>query len=191
MRLSRAFYLRSTLQVARDLIGKCIVTNIKGKKTSGMIVEVEAYDGDIDPACHAYRNRSERTEVMFWKGGHCYVYFIYGNHFCLNVVTEREGRGCAALIRASQPLEAIELQRSRRGKRGYNLSNGPGKLCQALGVTKALWGQDFTKSKKIWIEHYQTPKPSQIATSTRIGISKAKSHPWRFYLKNNPWVSSR
>jgi DNA-3-methyladenine glycosylase len=181
-----------TLDVAKGLLGMKILTRLKGKVTSGIIVETEAYRGDIDEAAHSYNNRSKRTEIMFGESGQCYVYFIYGMHYCVNVVTEKKDFAAAVLIRAIEPLEGIELMKKRRNFKGgkiYNLTNGPSKLCEALAIDKNLLGEHFLRSSKIKIVPGEIIPEKLIQTATRIGISKSKDFPWRFYIKNNPWVS--
>ena len=154
-----------------------------------MIVEVEAY-GSNDPACHAFGGPSERNKVMFWDGGFCYVYFIYGAHHCVNVVTDKEGVGSAVLIRALEPVSGIDLmRRRRRGVEDRLLTNGPGKLCQALGIDASLGGENFMDSERIWLMPYRRFRREQVGQSPRIGISKAKTLPWRFFLRQNRWVS--
>jgi DNA-3-methyladenine glycosylase len=160
---------------------------------SGKIVEVEAYLGENDPASHAYRGKTKRNEVMFRKGGHLYVYFTYGMHFCCNVVTEEEGRGRAVLIRAIEPVSGIATMHSLRGFAldrhvDHNLTNGPAKLCQALAISREQNGLDLL-GNEVFIAKGEPFPASYILTSTRIGISSAKEKRWRFYVKNNPFVS--
>ncbi|MFI5251051.1 MAG: DNA-3-methyladenine glycosylase [Bacteroidota bacterium] len=192
-KLPRSFYLRSTLTVAKDLLGRYIVRKARGITLIGKIVEVEAYLGEKDPASHTYRGRTKRNEVMFKEGGHLYVYFTYGMHFCANIVTEEEGIGHAVLLRALEPVQGIEIMRKNRGfeesdKNDKNLTNGPAKLCQALGIARAQNGVDLIGDTIILAEGIQT-KSSQILSSTRIGINEGKDKKWRFYLKGNGWVS--
>jgi DNA-3-methyladenine glycosylase len=195
VRLPRSFYIRPTLTVARDLPGKYMLRRLGTTLFVGRIVEVEAYLGERDPASHAYRGKTPRNEAMFGEGGHLYVYFTYGMHFCANVVTEREGRGRAVLLRALEPLEAIESMTARRsdpdGRRRSiaELCSGPAKLCQAFGIGRKENETDLC-AETIWL----AGKPGagareKIARSTRIGISSGKEHLWRFYLKDNPFVS--
>ena len=167
-----------------------LTTEIGGKRTSGMIVEVEAYVGKVDRACHAHIGRTSRNSVMFETGGHIYVYFIYGMHHCVNVVTEPNGQGCAVLIRAIQPIEGVEImQRRRKNRHPTNLSNGPAKLCVALGIDKKISGEDLLNSNLVKVSKYKTFTSKQIARSKRIGITKDSDRLWRFYIRSNKWVS--
>lgn len=179
-----------TLQAARRILGAKLTTISRGVRTGGIIVEVEAYDGRMDEAAHAFRGRTERTRVMFGEPGRAYVYFIYGMYHCVNIVTEREGTGCAVLIRALEPVEGIEMMRRRRGTgKVTNLCSGPGKLCEALGITKTHNGEDLMSSRKIFLEPHPVPA-GEIIETTRIGITKSTHLPWRFYLKSKlDWVS--
>lgn len=191
-KLTQSFFNRPTLTVAPKLLGAKLATCRNGVCTSGMIVEVEAYRGDIDQAAHSYGPRTPRNEVMFLEGGRCYVYFIYGMHHCVNVVTEPEGSGAAVLIRALEPIEGIEIMKRRRGVKNLReLTNGPGKICQALGIDKKMLGQHFLSSTAIRLESYRRIPGAMIGQSTRIGISKSKHLPWRFYIKGNAWVSRK
>jgi DNA-3-methyladenine glycosylase len=135
--LDRKFYERDTRQVARALLGKKLVRKIGRGELSGMIVETEAYCGQADSACHAHRGKTLRNAVMFGKPGHAYVYFTYGMHFMLNLVTEEEGNPCAVLVRAIEPLTGKKEMEFRRKMAGVQLANGPAKLCQALGIDKS------------------------------------------------------
>ena len=129
---------------------------------------------------------------MFGPGGYCYVYFIYGNHFCVNVVTEKEGVGAAVLIRALEPVKGVDVMRRRRKiPHDENLTNGPGKLCQALAIDSKMGGENFSSSRRIWIENAAGVPPKLIKSSKRIGISKSTHLPWRFYIRNNSWVSKK
>lgn len=191
-KLPRSFYLRPTLTVAKDLLGKFLVRR-SGKQTLiGKIVEVEAYLGEKDPASHTYRGKTKRNEVMFKEGGHLYVYFTYGMHFCANVVTEKEGIGHAVLLRAIEPVEGIELMKKNRGfttdKPDKNLTNGPAKLCEALGIARNENGTDLL-GVKIFITPGESILKKQIIQSTRIGIKKGVEKRWRFYIKVNEFVS--
>jgi len=192
-RLKRDFYRRDTLTVARELLGQRLVRIVDGQHLSGRIVEVEAYIGEDDAACHAACGRTPRNEVMYGPPGHAYVYFIYGMHHCLNVVTEEEGFPAAVLVRAIEPLEGLEIMRRHRpGKPDGELTNGPAKLCQALAINKSFNGVDLCTSETLFIEKGQRMTEEEIATSPRIGIKAdelARSVPWRFYLKGSAFVS--
>lgn len=187
--LPRDFYLRPTLEVARDLLGKHLVYQDESGPLRGMIVETEAYIGQDDPACHAAAGKTARTALMFGKPGIAYIYFIYGMYYCLNAVTEAVDFPAAVLIRAVAPLGGKTIMQERRPRaKGKNLTNGPGKLCQAFGLDKAMNGADLCASP-LFISEGMAIKAGMIRTTTRIGISSGKSFPWRFCLKDNPYVS--
>lgn len=191
-KLSRKFYLRPTLQVVRDLLGKFLVRKINDRYIIGKIVEVEAYRQN-DPASHSFNGRTKRNDVMFWVGGHLYVYFTYGMHFCCNVVTGPEGRGEAILLRSVEPLEGIDVMMKKRKfpstrKDILNLTNGPAKLCEAFGIKRCDNGTDLL-SETVFISEGETILAEKIARSGRIGISNGKEKKWRFYIKGNQWVS--
>ena len=192
-RLPRSFYLRPTLIVAKNLLGKYFVRTLGKQTLVGKIVEVEAYLGEKDPASHTYRGKTKRNEVMFKKGGHLYVYFTYGMHFCANVVTEKEGIGHAVLLRAIEPVEGLELMRRNRGystdESDKNLTNGPAKMCEAYGIGREENGTDLL-GDKIFITTGESITKSGIAASQRIGIRKATDKKWRFYIKGNDFVSA-
>ncbi len=195
-KLPRSFYLQPTLRVARQLLGTYLVRDNGGERLIGTIVEVEAYLGEQDPASHAYKGMTERNEVMFWQGGHLYVYFIYGMHYCCNVVTERRGVGHAILLRAAEPVAGIETMAHNRGIRLKSerdlelLCSGPARLCQAFGIGRKENGTDLC-GNDIWIAVGTSAKPSyRIARSSRVGIARAVDHPWRFFLRGNRFVSA-
>jgi DNA-3-methyladenine glycosylase len=183
--LPREFYNRPTLNVARDLIGARLIRILDGIKLMGLITETEAYISGNDLACHAKAGRTPRTAVMFEKPGHAYVYFTYGNHWMLNVVTERVGFPAAVLVRAIQPIEGMDVMMERRhGRDTY----GPGKLCQALGITKLENGVDLTKkSGNLWIEAGVKVPNSLVTKGPRVGLNNTPepwlSKPWRFLVK--------
>jgi DNA-3-methyladenine glycosylase len=183
--LSRSFYNRSTLTVARELIGARLVRILDGVKLVGSITETEAYISGKDLACHAKAGLTPRTAVMFGEPGHAYVYFTYGNHWMLNVVTEREGFPAAALIRAIQPLEGVDVMLEKRNGRD---TFGPGKLCQAMGITKSENGVDLTKKTGgLWIEAGLKVPNSLVTKGPRVGLNNTPepwlSKPWRFLVK--------
>ena len=188
-RLPRHFYQRDTLIVARELLGKILVRRFEGELLSGRIVETEAYIGEDDPACHAARGLTPRTRPMFGPPGKAYVYFIYGMYYCLNAVTEREGFPAAVLIRALEPLGGIETMSARRGSpRPTNLTNGPGKLCQAMAIDKSL-NETSLQGEDLYILDGPTLAAETIGSSPRIGIKVGTENPWRFFEKANPFVS--
>lgn len=199
-KLPSSFYTRRTLTVAKELLGKIFIRKIGRKILSSKIVEVEAYLHN-DPACHAYRGMSERNKVMFNEGGYLYVYFTYGMHFCANIVTFKKGVGEAVLIRAVEPIEGIEVMVKNRSfdsslfhrdslRMTAALTNGPAKFAQAFGLTKKQSGISLLDDE-IFIADAENIPRSKIITTTRIGISAAKEKKWRFYIKDNPWVSKR
>lgn len=188
--LPRTFYARDTEAVAKELLGKCLVRRTCEGDIVAKIVEVEAYGGTDDPASHAYRGKTSRNWLMFGNAGFAYVYFIYGNHFCLNATTEREGTPGAVLIRAVEIIDGLELALKRRKtNRLPNLSNGPGKLTKALGITKTQNGLDLTKPGELYICHPRNPESLDIVTTPRVGIKVASERLWRFYIKDNEFIS--
>ncbi|MDH4263592.1 MAG: DNA-3-methyladenine glycosylase [Spirochaetia bacterium] len=188
--LPSAFYLQDTLTLAKALLGKHFTRIIHGKKLIGKIVETEAYHEDGDPSCHAHRGKTPRNAVMFGQPGCLYVYFTYGMHHCMNIVSEPEDIAAAVLIRALQPLEGIEVMQKNRGKNisTRQLCSGPAKLCQAFDISKIQNGHSL-QSKDIYISSGENINDDDIEVTTRIGISKGIDLPWRFYIKNNPYVS--
>jgi DNA-3-methyladenine glycosylase len=196
-KLPRDFYTRSNvLQVTRELLGKLLVVKAAdGSRVSGLIVEAEAYRGPKDRASHAYGGRrTNRTETMYAVGGTAYVYFVYGMYYQFNVVTNVEDIPHATLIRALEPVEGIEIMRRRRHQHpDHNLTNGPGKLCIALGIDRKLDRADLL-GDKVWIEDGAKVPTRKIASGPRIGIDYAEEwvdKPWRFWIRDNPFVSRR
>lgn len=177
--LPRSFYNRPTLTVAKELIGKYLVCSQRGERLSGRIVEVEAYIGEDDPACHAAPGLTKRNAIMYGPAGYAYIYFIYGMYNCLNVVTERLSFPAAVLIRAAEPDEGVEpmVRRSGRLPRRKILS-GPGRLCRAFGLTTRQSGTDLC-GKSLWLEDHGHAAVKVVATP-RIGIRKGVEHCWRF-----------
>ncbi len=183
--LPRSFYDRPTLTVARALIGARLVRISDGVKLVGLITETEAYISEKDLACHCKAGRTARTAVMFEEPGHAYVYFTYGNHWMFNIVTERVGFPAAVLIRAIQPVEGVDVMMERRHGRD---TFGPGKLCQALGITKSENGVDLTEtSGGLWIEAGVKVPSSLVTKGPRVGLNNTPepwlSKPWRFLVK--------
>jgi DNA-3-methyladenine glycosylase len=221
MRLKRNFYEQPTLTVARQLLGKDLIRQIGKKKLVGKIVETEAYVGPSDKASHASFGRTHRCEPMYGRAGIAYIYLIYGMYWMLNVVTERKGRPCAVLIRAVEPRSVdtriLGYDDTRVGyKDTRKLGSGPGKLCKWVRVDKSFNGEDLVLSKRLWVEARNTEalpavclqarqdkaglkvtetlKPIEIVAAKRIGVDYAgkwKDKKWRFYLKDNPFVSRR
>lgn len=199
-RLPRTFYARSAREVAADLLGKKLVRVLDGERLSGMIVETEAYcDADeLDLACHGDRTNNgrptARTRVMFGLAGHAYVYFTYGMHWMFNIVSGQEGEANAVLIRAIEPLEGIERMRLHRMRPDRELSNGPGKLAQALAIGKNFNGIDLCdESNPIWLEDGMSLAADKISIGPRVGLGKTPepwlSIPWRFWISGHSSVS--
>jgi DNA-3-methyladenine glycosylase len=189
--LPRNFYARDTVRVAKCLLGKRLV-RVKGRsRMEAKIVEVEAYRGMDDPASHAFRGPTPRNAPMFGEPGHAYIYFTYGNHFCLNVTTQAIGTPGAVLIRAVEPIKGLQAMRHLRPNvSDSNLTNGPGKLTKALGIDRALNEVDMTNQGPLFVEesdktHFETIR------SARVGISRGTDLLWRFHVKGNPYVSKR
>jgi DNA-3-methyladenine glycosylase len=168
------------LEAARALLGRRLTSDIGGVRCEVVITDVEAYDGATDPASHAYRGRTLRTEVMFGPAGHLYVYRSYGIHWCMNVVTGFDGVAAAVLLRGGAPVAGIGTMELRRG-RADHLADGPGKLCQALGVIGEHDGLDLWDGPLRLSD--EDPLSGSISTTPRIGISKAKGRLWRFVLE--------
>ena len=194
--LPRPFYDRPALEVARDLIGLCLVHRTAEGTVAGRIVEAEAYIGAHDLACHAARGRTRRTEVMFGPPGHAYVYLIYGMHWCLNLVTCPEDTPAAVLVRAVEPTDGLDLIRSRRPKarRDPDLTSGPGRVCAAFAIDGSLNGADLCRPDgPLYVEDRGTPRGAIIATA-RIGVDYAgpwAAEPFRLYEHESPFVSAR
>jgi len=183
LRLPRSFFERSTLRVARELLGSRLVRLEPGGRTSGWLVEVEAYVGEEDLGSHASHGRTARNGVMYGPPGYAYVYFTYGMHWMLNVVTESEGFPAAVLLRALWPLEGVSRMRRRRGT--HPLADGPAKLCEALAVDQRFNGRDLCdRSSRLFIEKGSTLPSQFVSRGPRIGLDSVpepwKSRPWRF-----------
>lgn len=190
-----SFYSRDPTSVAPDLIGKQLVREYSGNRTlRGIIVEVEAYRGSDDPASHAFRGLTKRNRIMFGRAGLAYVYFTYGFHHCLNVVTGNEGEASAVLIRALEPTEGIEFLKHNRNNpvKEIDLTNGPGKICQAFGIDRRQNGIDLTSSKsELRIESGKTRPVRSVLTSSRVGIRVGVDKNWRYYDPSSPFISSK
>jgi DNA-3-methyladenine glycosylase len=192
VKLPRSFYQRATLDVAKQLLGKYLVRQHPEGVTVGRIVETEGYIGPQDLACHASKGRTARTEVMFGPAGHAYVYFIYGFYNMLNLVTEAKDYPAAVLLRAVEPVAGIELMQERRKSSVLrNLASGPGKLCQAFAVDRALNGADLL-ADVLYVEDRGEPAPKVLATP-RIGVDYAgkwRTKPYRFLIRGSKFVST-
>ena len=187
-RLRRVEIPDDTVEFARWLIGKVVVHEHVAGVMAGRIVETEAYPPG-DPACHAYGGQTARNASLFRERGHCYVYFIYGTWFMLNVSSAGAGEGAGVLLRAVEPLSGIDIMQGLRGvSRPTDIARGPGRLAQAFAIERSLDGLDMCKPGRLWLAHGMQPVHN-IGSSVRIGISKAADKPWRFYERGNPHVS--
>lgn len=202
-KLDQSFYLQDTLTVAKQLLGKYLNICSEGKHMIGKIVETEAYIGPQDKACHCYNDRrTPRTEVMYKRGGYAYIYQIYGMYFCLNIVTENNTVGTAVLIRGVEPISGMEHMSINRYNKKWdelskkeikNLSNGPGKLCQAFNIDKKYNGKTLLENE-IYICDPETNDSYNIISSKRININYAEEYKdveWRFYIENNKCISKK
>lgn len=204
VKLERSFYSKNAVRLSIDLLGKYLVHSMGDKELIGKIVEVEAYMGFSDKAAHSYNGRrTARTEVMYGEEGHAYVYVIYGMYHCLNVVAARKGIAQAVLIRALEPIKGMDIMAFNRygdtkqeltRKQMINLTNGPGKQCKAFNITKQYNGEDLTGNRLFICRDKNQEDKFDIVETTRVGIDyaeEAKYFPWRFYIKDNPYVSVR
>lgn len=186
-KLPRSFYNRPTLDVAREVLGANLVYHSPVGRLSARIVEVEAYVGRDDPACHAARGLTKRNAVMFGKGGFSYIYFIYGMYYCFNIVTEQRGFPAAVLVRAAEPVGGVDhLLTNDRNRQRHAALSGPGKLCRGFGLTSDQSGCDLTASG-LYLRSGKPP--DRIVQTTRIGIKVGTDLPWRFYDADSPAVS--
>lgn len=185
----RKFYNRPTLTVARELLGKTIVYHQQDEIIAGDIVEVEAYIGQDDPACHAASGKTKRNAVMFGDGGFAYVYFIYGMYNCFNVVAEPEDCPAAVLIRGVEPVSGIEVIKNNSPEKCKKYTNGPGKFCRAFGLTREQNGIDLTGEKLYIIDRNKSV--NNIKSSPRIGIKNGRDKLWRFFDNDSEFVSRR
>lgn len=188
------FYSKSPLIVARRLIGKQLIRKCGSKLLGGIIVETEAYGESCDPASHAFRGKTPRNEVMFGQAGRAYIYFTYGNHYCLNFVTGRfrNEKAGAVLIRALEPTVGIErMKRNRNVDDLQNLTSGPGKLCRALDIDRDLNGVDVTTEESTLFVKETNMRVEKIQSCTRIGITLGQDKKWRFFLNGNVHVSRK
>jgi len=183
MRLDKKFFEQDTLIVSKKLLGQIFCRQLPdGRIFKGKIVETEAYTQE-EPSCHAYCGKTKRSQTLFEVGGTFYVYFTYGMYYCSNIVTEKEGYGSATLIRAVEPLTELNE---------YKKTDGPAKFCKAFDITTELNGIDITqKNSAVWIEKDEDIDEKNIIQTTRIGITKATDLPWRFYIKDNKFISKK
>ncbi len=198
-KLKKDFYSGNVLHVAEKLLGKIFVYNNKeiNKKLTAKIVEVEAYDGSTDEAAHTFNGKTKRNKIMFERGGYLYVYFTYGIHYCANIVTGREGEGTAVLLRAMEPLSGIDYFKFQRFPQKRNekikikdLLNGPAKICKAFNISREHNGTDLLGSEIYLLDAPEIPE-NKIIKTKRIGIKKSVDLPWRFYIKDNIYVSKK
>jgi len=188
-KIPQSFYAINTLDLAKALLGKIFCHHLNGIPLCGKIVETEAYITPHDEACHAHRGKTPRNAPMFGPAGSLYVYFTYGNHFMLNIVAEPEGNAAAVLIRALEPISGIEIMQTHRNMQEIKqLTNGPGKLTQALQINRRHSGLSLQSDVMFLCESNQYP-PFEIGSSTRVGITKSRHFPWRYFIKHNPYVS--
>lgn len=190
--LSKQFYCRNTTDVARELLGKLLVRDLQGKVLVGKIVETEAYGAHNDPASHAYRRKTDRNAVMFGEQGHAYIYFTYGNHFCLNATARDSLPAGAVLIRAIEPTEGIEqMLRNRETSVLTNIGSGPGKLTRAMKITMEQNSADLCTTGELYIAGSNDQRNYKIRRSSRIGIVRGVDKAWRFFISENLHVSKK
>jgi len=195
-RLNRNFFQTDPVSLAKKLLGKILVRVICNEIISGKIVEVESYLGVNDPACHAYKGKvTNRNKVLYEEAGKAYIYSVYKNYLCFNIVANKKGIPGAVFIRAVEPLEGIDLMKKFRNVNDIkNLCNGPAKLCQAFNITKEFYGEDLTQSKRLFLIKGEDILPNMIVKRKRINIDyagRAKDWLLRFYIKGNRFISKR
>lgn len=194
-RLTKAFYSRDAISVARDLIGCVFVHDSPEGRTAVRLVEVEAYRGSDDPGSHGYRGLTPRTEVMFGPPGRLYVYFTYGMHFCSNVVCASPGVSEAVLLRAGEPVDGVDLMKERRDMTDERLlASGPARLTQAMGIARPENGTSLVGRSMMWIYEDRAThdyRAKEIAQTVRIGLAEGRGNdlPWRWVVRNNPHTS--
>jgi DNA-3-methyladenine glycosylase len=178
-----------SIQAAPQLLGHYLIRQMPNGRIKAKIVETEAYHQE-DQASHSFHGNTPRTWPMFEAGGRLYIYFTYGVHYCLNIAVGKKGVGEAVLIRAVEPLDGVEIMQQNRGIRDIKkLANGPGKLAQALGIKDTKLSGKILNKSSIYLETGLAVEPKDIITAPRIGITRAIDLPWRFYIKDNPFVS--
>jgi DNA-3-methyladenine glycosylase len=188
-RLRRRDLPVDTIELARFLIGKMLVHGLRGRRTSGRIVETEAYPVG-DPAGHAFRGKTQRNASLYLARGHAYVYFIYGMYYCLNVSSERPGVGAGVLLRALEPIEGIDLMKQRRSSPSLrDLARGPGRLTLAMAIDLRNDGVDLCTDPALWLGVSDSEYRGVVSATTRIGLSRERSRAWRFYERDSVFVS--
>ncbi len=188
----RSFFNRDSLKIAEDILGYVLIRESTEGKTSGIIVEVEVYRGEDDPASFAYRGKTKKSVPLYSKPGTIFVYLTYGMYYLLNIITEKENFPAAILIRAVEPLEGIELMIKRRKTKDlYNLTSGPGKLTQAFDIDHSLNGLDITSPTSPLYINERTAEKKELVWKPRIGIKEGTDRLWRVYIKNNPFISKK
>lgn len=194
IKVGREFYLRNGIEVAKNLLGLVLVHESKEGVTKGIIVETEAYMGEMDAAAHSYKRKTERTNIQFGEGGYAYIYMIYGMYYCVNIVANGVDKPEAVLIRALEPIEGIDLMKKRRKTdKIKNLCSGPGKLCQAMDITKEQYGLDLC-GQVLYIEEPTVDKTINRIESKRINIDyagEAKDYLWRYTVKDSKYLSAK
>lgn len=197
-RLSEEFYKQDAITLSKELLGKMLVREMDSEKILCKIVETEAYVGPEDKGCHAYGNKkTERTKTMFLEGGVAYIYIIYGMYNCLNIVATEEDKPEAVLIRAVEPLNNIDILKKYRNIKSnkiQDLTNGPGKLCKALNIDRTLNGYDLINGNELYVMESEGEDNFEIVETTRINIDYAEEYKdklWRFYIKDNKYVSKK
>jgi DNA-3-methyladenine glycosylase len=185
------FFERGTEDTAKELLGKILIKIEKNELITGKIVETEAYIGKHDPACHAYNKYTSRSKVLYEQGGTMYVYFVYGNYYCFNIVTEQKGIGNAVLIRAIEPTGGLKLikKRRRKCKNEFDMTNGPAKVCLALNIDKSYNGK-MINSEKIFVAENKNKEEITICCSERIGITRGKEFKYRYFIYRNKYVTN-
>jgi DNA-3-methyladenine glycosylase len=188
-RLNRRDLPVDTIELSRYLVGKMLVHDLRGRRMSGRIVETEAYPVG-DAAGHAFRGETPRNASLYLARGHAYVYFIYGMYYCLNVSSERAGVGAGVLIRALEPIEGIELMKERRGSSSLrDLARGPGRLALAMDIDLRYDGVDLCRDPRLWLGESDSKYHGVVSATTRVGLSREQSQPWRFYERGSDFVS--
>ena len=189
-RFERSFFEQEVTKAARELLGSYLHRNLGNIEFVGRIVETEAYH-QTDPASHTFKGMTERNKIMFGEAGFSYVYFTYGMHYCMNVVTGFQGRGEAILLRALEPISGTKemFRRRKKAKTEVDLLSGPAKLCEAFNINKEQNGVDLITSDMLYLTRGKLMKDERIGVTSRVGITVGIEKEWRFFIKDNPFVS--